>query len=57
MFESILSGLREHLIEVVVVCVVLTLSYLVYRNIRKSRSQGRVYRERERQRREFWGWG
>ena len=38
----------------VLVCV--AVGYLVWRNLPKHRGQRRDYRERERQRRQFWGW-
>jgi hypothetical protein len=39
---------------VALACV--AIGYLVRRNHWKHREQRREYRERERQRRQFWGW-
>jgi hypothetical protein len=40
----------------VVALACVTVGYLVRRHLWKHREQRRLYRERGRQRRQFWGW-
>ena len=46
----------EMFVGTVVALACVVIGCLVWRRLRKHRGQRREYRERERQRRQFWGW-
>lgn len=56
MFGSLGHSFDDLLLGTVVALTCLAIGYFLWRSLWKHRGQRREYRERERQRRQFWGW-
>jgi hypothetical protein len=56
MFGLFLSVIGSPLIAASIVVGLGTVAYLAGKQFQVARERRRTYRERERQRREFWGW-